>query len=276
MLYEKEVPNSTPAPADYVEQVDSSGLTRNVTWPSLTAYLPPKDKATGTAVIICPGGGYAVLAPAVKSAALAREFNKAGIAAFVLKYRLPNDAVMTDKSIAPLQDGQMAVLTLRKRAKEWNINPDKIGFVGISAGGHLASTAGTQFGRPVIENKEHISLRPDFMVLVYPVILFDTAIASGVRERLVGKDAPQELLDLYSSEKHVSVNTPPTFLVHAADDDTVPVKNSLLFFNALLDANVRTSMHILQSGNHGFQYDHPGPDVRWFDWCLNWLHENGF
>ncbi|MGN7720725.1 alpha/beta hydrolase [Chitinophaga sp. 22620] len=275
-LYENNIPNAKPAPADYMEYIDSIGLTHNVTHPTLTPYLPEKGMRTGTAVIICPGGGYAVLPAAEKNEAVAKEFNKIGIAAFVLKYRLPHDAIMKDKTNGPLQDAQTALLLVRRRAAEWGIRPDKIGFIGFSAGGHLASTAGTHFDRPVIENIDKLSLRPDFMLLVYPVIIFDPAIPSGVRERLVGVTPSRELLDLYSNEKHVMASTPPTFLVHAADDDVVPVKNSIAFFEALQRANVKTSMHIFQAGGHGFGLDNPGNKDKWFNWCASWLEENGF
>lgn len=274
-LYGKDIPNSRKAPASFMEQRDSSGLISNVTDPNLTGYFPEKNRATGVAVIICPGGGYSVLAidECVK---VAREFNKIGVAAFVLKYRLPNDTIMVDKSIGPLQDAQKAMMIVRQRAVEWGIDPHKIGFMGISAGGHLASTAGTHFDKPVIENKGKINLRPDFMLLIYPVIVFDLSIASGTRETLIGKNAPAATLNFFSNDKHVTGNTPPTFLVHAADDDVVPVKNSLLFYNALLNAKVPSEMHIFQAGGHGFGLDNPKSKNKWFDWCRNWLDENGF
>jgi len=274
-LYGKDIPNSKKAPASFMEQKDSSGLISNVTHPSLLAYFPDKSVATGTAVIICPGGGYSVVA-LDGCVDVAREFNKVGIAAFVLKYRLPNDTIMVDKSIGPLQDAQKAIMIVRQRATEWGIDPHRIGMMGLSAGGHLTSTAGTHFDKPVIENKEQISLRPDFMMLIYPVIVFDLSIASGTRESLIGKTAPTTTLNFFSNDKHVTGNTPPTFLVHAADDDVVPVKNSLLFFNALLNAKVPAEMHIFQAGGHGFGLENPKSKNKWFDWCRNWLDENGF
>jgi acetyl esterase/lipase len=274
-LYGKDILNSKKAPASFMELRDSSGLISNVTHPNLTGYFPEKNRATGVAVIICPGGGYSVLA-VDGCVAVAREFNKTGVAAFVLKYRLPNDTIMVDKSIGPLQDAQKAIMTVRQRAAEWGIDPHKIGLMGISAGGHLASTAGTHFEKPLIENKEKMSLRPDFMLLIYPVIVFDLSIASGTRETLIGKDAPAVTLNFFSNDKHVTGNTPPTFLVHAADDDVVPVKNSLLFYNALLSAKVPAEMHIFQAGGHGFGLDNPKSKNKWFDWCRNWLDENGF
>lgn len=275
-LYEGIIPNSKKAPADYVEHVDSSGLTRNLSNPSITPYFPEKGKSTGTAVIICPGGGYLVLPTMENNVAIAKAFNKIGITAFLLKYRMPHDKVMIDKTIGPLQDLQKAMQMVRKRAGEWGIDPKKVGLAGFSAGGHLATTLGTHQDWSVIENKENINLRPDFMVLVYPVILFDPLIPSGVRERLIGKNAPKALLDLFSNEKHVSSNTPPTFLVHTVDDDTVPVKNSLDFFDALLRFKVKASMHIFQAGEHGFGLDNPNNKDKWMDMCQHWLEENGF
>lgn len=276
LLYENGVPNSKKAPADYKEYTDTSGLTYQVTDPTLIPYFPEKGKSTGTAVIICPPGGYLVLPLATKSDQVARAFAELGVTAFVLKYRLPSDAIMIDKTIGPLQDGQRAIQLVRERAAEWNINPSKIGMVGLSAGGHLASTAGTHFNQVVIDNKEGIDLRPDFMVLVYPVIIFDPMIPSGPRERLIGKMASKKLLNLYSNEKHVTADTPPTFLVHAVDDDVVPVKNSLLFFDALVKANVKAGMHIFQAGAHGFGIENPTNKDNWFEMCMNWMGENGF
>lgn len=276
VLYEDGVPNSKKPSAGYAEYTDSSGLTYQVTDPTLIPYFPEKGKSTGTAVIICPPGGYLVLPLATKSDEVARAFAKSGITAFVLKYRLPSDAIMIDKTIGPFQDAQRAIQLVRQRAAEWGIDPHKVGMVGLSAGGHLATTAGTHFNQAVIENKEGINLRPDFMVLVYAVIIFDPMIPSGPRERLIGKAASRKLLNLYSNEKHVTANTPPAFLVHAVDDDVVPVKNSLLFFDALIKANVKTGMHIFQAGGHGFGIENPANKDNWFEMCRNWMGENGF
>lgn len=271
-LYEKNIPNAKKAPANYIEQTDTSGLIRNVTQPGLTPFFPRKGAATGTAILIFPGGGYFVLAPAT-CYEIAKALTEIGITAFVVKYRLPHNDIMIDKTIGPLQDAQAAIQLVRKRAAEWGIDPNKVGTMGLSAGGHLVSMEGTQPGRIVIENKEQINLRPDFMALLYPVIIYDPAIPR-TRENLIGKNPSAELLDLYSTDKHVTANTPPTFLVHAADDDVIPVKNSLSFFNALLSSNVKAEMHILQSGGHGFGIN----DSRnnWFDSFKSWLTENGF
>ncbi|TKC06659.1 alpha/beta hydrolase [Pedobacter polaris] len=273
-LYEKTIPNSKKTPLNYVEETDSNGLTRNVSIPTMAAYFPAKNIANGTAVIIFAGGGYFVLAQTT-CVEIAKAFNKAGVTAFVLKYRLPNDVIMIDKSIGPLQDAQRAIQLVRERAIEWNINPAKIGMVGLSAGGHLVSTEGTQLDRIVIDNKANISLRPNFMVLLYPVIIYDPAIPR-TRENLIGKTPDAKALYLYGTENHVSSNTPPTFLVHALDDDVIPVKNSLLFFNALLKAKVKAEMHIVQDGGHGFGLYDPENKDKWFTWCIDWMKKNGF
>lgn len=273
-LYEKDIPNSKKAPANYVEKIDSDGLISQVTVPTLTAYFAKKEIANGTAVIISPGGGYFVQSPK-KCIEIAKAFNQIGVTAFILKYRLPHDAIMLDKSIGPMQDGQAAIQLVRKRAKEWNVNPKRLGMVGLSAGGHLVATEGTRLNRIVIENKEKINLRPDFMILLYPVIIYDPAIPR-TRENLIGKQPTAELLDFYAAEKHVTKQTPPTFLVHAADDEVIPIKNTLLFFNALLQSNVKAEMHILQSGGHGFGLSDLNSQDSWFKLCKSWLIENGF
>ncbi|MBB6239008.1 acetyl esterase/lipase [Pedobacter sp. AK013] len=273
-LYQGQVPNAKKTPADYREETDSSGLIKNVSIPTMQAYFPAKHKANGTAIIIFAGGGYFVLAQK-KCVEIAKAFTELGVAAFVVKYRLPSDKIMIDKAIGPLQDAQTAIKTVRRRAVEWNINPNRIGMMGLSAGGHLVSTAGTQLNRVVIDNKENTSLRPDFMILLYPVIIYDPDIPR-TRENLIGKNPNPQTLGLYSTNKSVSQVTPPTFLVHAADDDVIPVKNSLQFFDALLKAKVKSEMHILQTGGHGFGiYDEENKDS-WLVSCYEWMRKNGF
>ncbi len=274
-LYPKGVPNSKPTPAAYVEKINESSWIDHVSVPTLTPYLLSKEKANGAAVIVIPGGGYSGLASAHEGMAIAQEFNKIGVTAFVLKYRLPSDEIMQNKSIGPLQDAQTAIMTVRKRAAEWGIDPNRIGIIGFSAGGHLASTAGTHFDKPVIENNG-ISVRPDFMMLIYPVITFGEQAHVGSRENLIGKTPSAAQVDLYSNEKQITVNTPPTFLVHAEDDKTVPVQNSLLFYDALLKNGVKAEMHLFQEGGHGFGLNNSKNKGKWFDWATNWLDENGF
>jgi acetyl esterase/lipase len=275
LLYPDGVPNSKKAPSGYVERNDKDWVTL-VSEPTLTPYLPEKGKANGTAIIIFPGGGYAGLSFAKEGFLIAQEFNKIGVTAFVVKYRLPSDDIMVDKTIGPLQDAQRAIQIVRKRAAEWNIQANKIGIIGFSAGGHLASTLDTHFEKAVIDNKDDISLRPDFALLIYPVITFGAMAHVGSRENLIGKNPSQKAIDLYSNEKQVTANTPPTFLVHAEDDPTVPVQNAIIFYEALLQHKVKGELHIFQAGGHGFGLNNIRSKEHWFDWAAAWLTENGF
>ncbi|MGN8071531.1 alpha/beta hydrolase [Mucilaginibacter sp. SG564] len=274
-LYPKGVPNSKPTPATYVEVTENNWI-KYVSQPTITPYLPAKGTANGTAVVVCPGGGYSGLASAHEGSAIAEAFNKIGVTAYLLKYRLPSDEIMKDKSIGPLQDAQTAILMVRKHAAEWGIDPNKIGIIGFSAGGHLASTAGTHFDKPVIETGG-ISVRPDFMILAYPVITFGEFAHTGSRENLIGKTPSAAQIDLYSNEKQVTSNTPPTFIMHSQDDDVVPVQNSLLLYDALLKNKVKVEMHLFQqTGSHGIGLNNPKNKGKWFDWAANWLEQNGF
>lgn len=275
-LYPDGIPNAKKAPAGYTETTDRNSWITKVTEPRLVPFFPEAGKANGAAVVICPGGSYAGLASSYEGTDVARAFASKGITAFVLIYRLPSDAIMIDPSIGPLQDAQTAILTLRKNAAQWHLDPKKIGIMGFSAGGHLASTEGTHFDHPVIDDKEQISLRPDFMLLIYPVIDFGEYTHQGSRENLIGKTLPADKIELYSNQKQITANTPPAFLVHAEDDSTVPVQNSLLFYEALLKNKVKTEMHLYQQGGHGFGMNNPKNNDKWFDMAVNWLEENGY
>ncbi len=274
-LYPEGVPNSKQVPFDYIEEFSNSHI-RFVSEPTITAYLPSKDKATGTAVVICPGGGYGFLTVIKEGEAIAKQFNELGVAAFVLKYRLPSDLIMLDKSIGPLQDGQRAIQLVREHSAEWGVNPDKIGVIGFSAGGHLASTIATHFNKVVIDNPKSISVRPNFALLLYPVISFVDHAHKGSANKLIGANPTQSMLDLYSNEKQVTVDTPPTFIVHAQNDKTVSIENSLGFYQALLKNNVKAEMHLYQAGGHGFGLNNKSTSDQWFDRCLNFLSQNGF
>jgi len=277
LLYDGAIPDLTDA-ADEEEVVSDSGdgnLYFKVSRPTLTAYIPLKEKSTGAAVIICPGGGYHVLVAGREGSKIAKAFNELGIAAFVLKYRLPDDKTMTNKSLAPLQDAQQAIKTVRERANEWNINPDKIGIMGFSAGGHLAATAATHFEKSFIENKKGTSLRPDFMILIYPVISFTDSVGHvGSREYLLGKSQDAEKIRFFSNEYHVNKSTPPAFITLAGDDKVVPEANSLIFYSALRKNGVPASMHIYSSGDHGF-LKQPSFE-EWFGRCSFWIKSNGW
>jgi acetyl esterase/lipase len=274
-LYLNGVPNSKPTPATYVEK-DDKGWATNVSIPTITPYLPEKGTANGASIVIFPGGGYAGLSMENEGSNIAKAFNKIGVTAFVVKYRLPSDSIMVDKTIGPLQDAQQAVLTVRKNAVKWGLKSDKVGIIGFSAGGHLASTEGTHFDKVVIDDKDNISVRPDFMILLYPVISFGPMAHVGSRENLIGKTSSEDLLALYSNEKQVTANTPPTMLVHAEDDNVVPVQNSLMFYGQLLSFKVKAEMHLFQEGGHGFGLNNSKSKDKWIDWAKNWLDENGF
>ena len=274
-LYPNGVPNSKKAPADYFEKREGYSI-NHVTDPTITPYFPEKGKANGTAVIVFPGGGYVNLTVTYEGEDIAKEFNKIGVTAFVVKYRLPSDEIMVDKTIGPLQDAQRSIQIVRERAAEWGIKPDKIGIIGFSAGGHLASTLATHFKKAVIPNKKDISLRPDFAMLIYPVITFGDWAHTGSRDNLIGKNPSQELIDLYSNEKQIDADTPPCFIIHAENDDTVPVQNALLFYNGLINNKVKAEMHLFQEGGHGFGMTNPKNKGKWFEWGANWMAENGF
>lgn len=269
-LYDGPIPNAKDVPDEEVRRADQ--IVSNVSRPTLSVFLPPADKATGAAVVICPGGGYGVLVIKREGYDVAEAFTRQGIAAFVLKYRLPSDKTMIDKSIGPLQDAQRAIQLVRQRAAEWHVNPQKVGIMGFSAGGHLASTAGTHFSSPQISNPANTSLRPDFMVLVYPVISLDAQIGhAGTRTNLLGASPTAEQLKLYSNQEQVTATTPPTFLTHAGDDKVVPVANSVVFYEALQKQSIPTDMHLYTYGGHGYPKT-PTFD-EWFGRCLHWLRQ---
>ncbi len=229
-----------------------------------------KKLRPGQAVIICPGGGYEMESYRLEGTVIADAFVKKGIAAFILKYRLPSDSIMIDKSIGPLQDAQQAIKTVRMRASEWKINPAKIGIMGFSAGGSLASTAGTHFDKSYIPNDEKVNLRPDFMILIYPVIsMTDELTHKGSRNALLGRNPTKELIDLFSNEKHVNANTPPAWLTHTGDDNVVTVENSIRFYQELVRNKVPAEMHLYPKGNHGFVLFQPTDE--WMQPLFSWM-----
>jgi acetyl esterase/lipase len=278
-LYENGIPNSIDAPDEETTTGTKVKIPfiMKVSRPTLTIFLPSKKLANGTAVVICPGGGYSGVAYLHEGNQVAEELNKIGVAAFVLKYRMPDDRTMKDESIGPLQDAQKAIMVVRQRAKEWGINPAKLGIMGFSAGGHLASTAGTHFTHAVIENPQSISLRPDFMILGYPVISFSDSIGHlGSRNNLLGKNPSAEAILFYSNEKQVTKETPPTFLVHAGDDNAVKVENSLYFYEALHKNGVYAELLVYPKGSHGFGLINPTTPDRWMQSCKHWMKSNGW
>lgn len=278
LLYPGAIPGAKPVPADFKEistpRKAGGFIVTKVSVPILTVYQAPGNKANGTAVIICPGGGYSGLAITHEGDDVARKFNAIGVTAFVLKYRLPDTAIMTDKAFGPLQDVQQAIYKVRSEAVKWKIDPAKIGVMGFSAGGHLASSLAVHYQDVKIETTGELSLRPDFSILIYPVISFLESPHTGSLKNLIGRDASMEQKSFFSNERSVNSGSPKTFLVQAADDATVPVENSLVYSQALVKAKVPVEMHIYQSGGHGFGLNNPTTKDQWFDRLENWLKMN--
>lgn len=246
--------------------------------PTLTISLPSKHvPPSGVAVVVCPGGGYGHLAVDHEGWQVAAWLNTHGIAAFVLQYRHAPDY----GEPVPLMDAQRAIRTVRNRAAEWNVDPEKIGVLGFSAGGHLTTStavhwnAETPLHNDVIDKE---SARPDFVVPVYPVVTMqDPHTHAGSRKNLLGPTPSEELMTKYSNELQVNAETPPTFLVHTTNDQAVPVQNSLLFYEALVNAGVPVEMHIMESGRHGLGLGGGNAAfAKWPDLCIEWLRTRKF
>jgi acetyl esterase/lipase len=233
----------------------------------ITVYHP--QTPNGTAMVICPGGGYGTLVKGPEGTGIANWLNQNGITGIVLEYRLPKG-----KAFRPLNDAQRAIRIARKNAKDWKIDPNKIGIIGFSAGGHLASTAATHFNQGDPDHTdpfEQLSCRPDFAILVYPVITMGNGAHLGSRRNLLGKEPNPKMLDLFSNEKQVSKNTPPVFLTHAKNDAVVPVAHSQMFHEALKANGVPSRYLELPTGNHGLNgYKGPMWDA-WQTQSLEWL-----
>jgi acetyl esterase/lipase len=276
-------PNGIPgSKSDATYQETTTGGTNGdilrigkISEPELIVFLPKAGIVTGTAVLIIPGGGYSIVAIDHEGYAIAKWLNDHGIAGIVLKYRLPSDQIMDDKTIGPLQDAQEAMRIVRRNADQWKINPNKIGVMGFSAGGHLASTLSTHFSEKVYDVKDNTSARPDFSLLIYPVITFDASFTHmGSRENLIGKNPTQAQIDKFSNEKQISFDTPPAFLVHSTDDGAVPVKNSIEYYLGLKKNNIPCELHIFQKGGHGYGLAlNKGTESAWPQLCLNWLEK---
>jgi acetyl esterase/lipase len=225
--------------------------------PSITPFLPEPDKRTGSAVVVCPGGGYGHHAMGHEGLGIAEWLRARGVAGIVLRYRCGGGK---NQQPAPLEDAQRAIRMVRSRAGEWGIDPERVGVLGSSAGGHLASTAATMFDdnpdsgqADAADPIDRLSSRPAFAVLLYPVISMEKGIAhGGSRDNLLGKDPSDELVAQWSTDRRVTDKTPPTLIIGTSDDKTVPIKNSLLFYEALLAHNVPAEMHIWEMGGHGF------------------------
>jgi len=245
--------------------------------PCLYFYPAPEEKATGTAVIICPGGAYGGLAIQHEGLQVAKWFNSLGITAFVLIYRLPDDSIMENKTIGPMQDGQRAIRMVRSHANEWGIDPAKIGIMGFSAGGHLAATLSTLYNDRVYESDDLTSARPDFSILIYPVISMNGDITHwGSRINLLGNSPTQEMVKHYSNELQVNDKTPPAFMVHSLDDDAVPVQNSINYALAMKQNKVACELHLFPNGKHGYGMSKStNTESTWTEACRKWLETRG-
>lgn len=271
-LYTGAIPNSKPT-------VDSfrmkGGVASKVSRPTLTIFLPDAAKANGAAVIVCPGGGYGALMMQTEGYNIAKYYQDHGVAAFVLKYRLPSELTMQDKSIGPLQDAQQAIRLVRMNAVEWKVDINRVGIMGFSAGGHLASTLSTHYAKSLIDNPEKSNLRPDFSLLVYPVISMGEKLGhSGSRVSLLGSNASVDAIKLFSNDEQVTSNTPPAFLIHSADDSVVDVDNSINYFQAMRRNKVPVELHVYPKGNHGFVLHMPIEE--WMGLCLKWMERGGW
>jgi acetyl esterase/lipase len=244
--------------------------------PTLTQFLPPHASATGAAFIICPGGAYMNLAPH-EGKPVAQWLNTLGISGFVLKYRLG------PKYHHPveLEDAQRAIRLVRSRAAEWNLDPNRIGIIGFSAGGHLASSAATHFdnGQPrAADPIDRVNSRPDLAILIYPVItMYEPYEHHNSRDNLLGKNPDPALVEFLSSDRQVTPNTPPCFLIHGADDQVVAVENSLLFAMACHKNKVPVELHIFEHGPHGFGLGGNDPELStWPNLAAHWLQKHNF
>jgi acetyl esterase/lipase len=246
---------------------------RHVTDPELFVYLPQGKQSARTAVIICPGGGYARLAIDHEGHDVAKWFTQSGVAGIVLKYRLPSDDIMKDKSVGPLQDVQEAIRIVRRKAKEWNIDPGKIGVMGFSAGGHVAASASTLYGYKTFDTDDTTSARPDFSLLIYGVLTMQEKLTHvDSRTNLLGEHPDSAMVERFSAERQVNARTPPAFLVHSADDPSVPVENSISYFSALRRYGIPAELHVYEKGGHGYGLaKNQGTESGWPEACKNWM-----
>jgi acetyl esterase/lipase len=247
--------------------------------PGMYAFLVPKSENKGTTVLICPGGGYERLSHIYNGFQFAKWFNAHGINAFVLIYRLPNQTDLNNRQLGPVTDAQRAMKMLHDNAALWGLKQGRIGIMGISAGGHVASTLGTHSDdvSSIKDLLDKQSFLPDFMLLVSPVISMGEYAHPGSRKIFLGADTSKEMVHRYSNQFHVSEKTPSTFMVHAQNDSSVSVHNSLMFYSSLINKNVSASIHIFPQGGHGIKLvDNPGSTDLWLTLLDLWLKEKGF
>ena len=247
--------------------------------PGMYAFLVPKSENRGTTVLICPGGGYERLSHIYNGFNFAKWFNAKGINVFVLLYRLPHQQDLRERQLGPLTDAQRAVRIIRANADKWNLSKDKIGVMGVSAGGHVASTLANYLTdvSSIKDSLDAIPFQPDFTILLSPVVTMGKYAHPGSKRNFLGSDTTKVMLEQFSNELQVKSSAAPTFIVHAQNDSTVNVRNSLLYYNALIEKNVQASIHVFPQGGHGIGLvDNPGSTDLWLDLLYLWLKEKGF
>jgi len=269
----KKIPNYIDAPDEESSAVDGVLRISNVSIPGYIFFSAGTD-VLKPCVVICPGGGYRILASEHEGTDVAKYFNSIGMHALVLKYRIPSDEHQADKKIAPLQDAQRAVQLVREHAKDWKVDPNKVGIMGFSAGGHLASSLAVHYDDIKIKENSKLSVRPDFQILGYPVISFSKFSHVGSRKNLLGKDSTESMMNYFSNEMHVNSNTPIAFLVHAKDDKVVPIENSHLYVDALKSNGVEAELFVYETGGHGFGMINKTSPESWINAMKAWLQKN--
>jgi acetyl esterase/lipase len=276
-LYPAGIPNSKPVANKQKANKGADGIERisDVSVPTYRFFPAPASKNPQSCVVICPGGGYRILASSHEGYDIAAKFNEIGVSALVLYYRLPADSAQVEKKYAPLQDAQAAIALVRANAAKWNVDPAKVGIMGFSAGGHLAATASTHFNKDYTGSLSGANLRPDFSILLYPVISMRSFGHGGSKQSLLGKNPTEEELALFSNEEQVTAQTPKAFIVHASDDNAVPLKNSLLYAERLTANKVPVDLHVYAKGGHGFGLNNKttSGDL-WFDRLIAWMKAN--
>ena len=270
----KSTPNQIVVPNEEREDpFEGIIIVSKVTEPAYQYFRVKEDNIKRPCVIIYPGGAYFILASGHEGVEVAKFFNSIGVNAMVVKYRIPNDNAQVDKSIAPLQDAQQAMLLARSNAANWGIDANKIGILGFSAGGHLAATLSSHYADVKIDNPLNISLRPNFQILIYPVITMKDFGHTGSKENLIGKNPTDTQVQYYSNELNVNDQTPPAFIVHAKNDDAVPVQNAYEYDKALKANKVASTLYLFEKGGHGFGMKNSTSTIQWTTPLTQWLRE---
>ncbi|GAB2618763.1 alpha/beta hydrolase [Belliella aquatica] len=267
-LWEREAPFTKEVIEE--DKINERGNVERVAIPDITVYFPREENANGRAILICPGGGYSNLAINHEGYDIAKFYSEKGYVAAVLKYRLPDPNMVFEPWKVPLEDAKQGLKILRNYAQQWRINPEKIGVLGFSAGGHLASSLS-------VHGKAEDSSLPNFSILVYPVISMDKGVThEGSRKNLLRNQLNSEWEQFYSNEKQVTKETPPAFLAHSWDDQAVPVENTIRYASALAALGIRTEVHLFEKGGHGYGMGDPnrhGTASQWIDLSLDWLDQ---